>query len=207
MVGPCRKYQPPKTRTSKILWRGTPRSPASSAPALPADAYWVRPGRIAAGPYPGAPTAAEAAAKLTALLEAGVTTFIDLTEERDRHRRLEPYSHILRSVAQRRGVRATHLRLPIDDADVPPPWRMRVILDAIGTATAAGEVVYIHCWGGVGRTGTVVGCLLREAGVAPETVLADLRALRRHTSRGLRPSPETPHQAAYVTEWIPGRRA
>jgi len=24
--------------------------------------------------------------------------------------------------------------------------------------------VYVHCWAGVGRTGTVVGCLLREQG-------------------------------------------
>lgn len=173
---------------------------------LPADAYWVRQDRIAAGPYPGAATPEEAKAKLAALLAAGVTTFVDLTEEHDRHRRLEPYSHLLRSVAARRGIRATHLRLPIDDTDVPPAWRMRVILDAIDTAVGAGEVAYIHCWGGVGRTGTVVGCLLREAGATPDTVLADLQELRAHTTRASRPSPENARQADYVTGWTPGRR-
>ncbi len=145
--------------------------------------------------------------KLTALLTAGITTFIDLTEERDRFRQLAPYSELLKRTAAKVGVRATHLRLPIDDTDVPPAWRMRVILDAIDTAVAAGEVAYIHCWGGVGRTGTVVGCLLREAGVDSETVLDELQALRAHTPRGKRRrSPENARQCDYVTGWVPGRQ-
>jgi len=155
----------------------------------------------------GRHTRAEAEAKLTALLTAGITTFIDLTEERDRYRQLAPYSELLKRTAAKVGVRATHLRLPIDDTDVPPAWRMRVILDAIDTAVAAGEVAYIHCWGGVGRTGTVVGCLLREAGVDSETVLDELQALRAHTPRGKRRrSPENARQCDYVTGWVPGRQ-
>lgn len=175
--------------------------------ALPLDVFWVREGQIAAGPYPGAPTRAEAEAKLTALLTAGITTFIDLTEERDRYRQLAPYSELLKRTAAKVGVRATHLRLPIDDTDVPPAWRMRVILDAIDTAVAAGEVAYIHCWGGVGRTGMVVGCLLREAGASTEAVLDELQALRAHTPRGQRRrSPENARQSEYVTGWVAGRR-
>ncbi len=183
-----------------------PRPDDVAGDQLPADAYWVRPGRIAAGSYPGAPTKDEAEKKLSALLAAGITTFVDLTEEHDRYRRLEPYSRLLKDVAARRGIRATHLRLPIDDTDVPPAWRMRIILDAIDTAIAAGEVAYIHCWGGVGRTGTVVGCLLREAGVSADAVLGDIQSLRGHARRAARRSPENDRQADDVTGWIPGRR-
>lgn len=183
-----------------------PAGPAVVTAGVP-DAYWVVEGSIAAGLYPGAADREEARAKLTALLRAGITTFVDLTEERDRFRELTPYSHLLRLTAESLGVHATHLRLPIDDTDVPPAWRMRVILDAIETAAAAGEVVYIHCWGGVGRTGTVVGCLLRERGVPAGAALGSLQELRAHTPRGrTRPSPENARQREFVTGWEPRPR-
>lgn len=187
-----------------------PRSADTRRPATPnggplEDVYWVEEDRIAAGPYAGAPTKAEAAAKLNALLDLGVRTFVDLTEERDRYMELEPYSHLLKTLSAERGVVTTHLRLPIDDTDVPPRWRMRVILDAIETASAAGEVVYVHCWGGIGRTGTVVGCLPRERGTPPADVLDRLQSLRAHTPRGrTRTSPERGTQVDFVTGWTPG---
>ncbi|MFZ5949388.1 MAG: fused DSP-PTPase phosphatase/NAD kinase-like protein [Candidatus Rifleibacteriota bacterium] len=31
---------------------------------------------------------------------------------------------------------------------------------------AAGKPVYVHCWGGLGRTGVVVGCWSRRHGEA-----------------------------------------
>jgi len=40
---------------------------------------------------------------------------------------------------------------------VPSAALMRATLDAIYDAIDAGETLYLHCWGGVGRTGTVVG--------------------------------------------------
>jgi ADP-ribosylglycohydrolase len=174
----------------------------ASVPELPLDTFWVEEGRILAGPYPGAQTKGEAERKLRAFLKLGVTTFADLTEERDRLTRLEPYSHLLKLIATEMGVTVTHLRLPIDDMDVPPPWRMRVILDAIRTAVDAGETVYVHCWGGVGRTGTVVGCWLREHGSPPETVLAEIEVLRAMTEKAKhRPAPENDRQRNFVTGW------
>ena len=47
----------------------------------PTDCYWVEPGRLMAGEYPGDWTERSARRKLRALLDAGVRTFVDLTEQ------------------------------------------------------------------------------------------------------------------------------
>lgn len=56
------------------------------------NGHWVVEGRFAAGGYPGALNPDEAERKLTALLEAGIDHFIDLTAEGE----LVPYSDIAR---------------------------------------------------------------------------------------------------------------
>ncbi len=57
------------------------------------DSYWLVPGKLLAGEYPGAQAEAEARMKLRAFLDAGVTCFLDLTEEDEG---LRPYSPLLR---------------------------------------------------------------------------------------------------------------
>jgi ADP-ribosylglycohydrolase len=166
----------------------------------PGDSYWVLPSQLLAGPYPGAPRREDAAEKLEAFLDAGVTCFIDLTEEGEGPP-LAPYSRLLHTVAGRRSTRVTHLRMPIRDVTVPPSWHVRAVLAAIRAAIAEGETVYLHCWGGVGRTGTIVGCLLVENGISAEAVLDDIAKLRSQTSRAGRISPETEEQRLFVREW------
>ncbi|MCL5959467.1 MAG: tyrosine-protein phosphatase [Chloroflexi bacterium] len=49
----------------------------------------------------------------------------------------------------------------------PEEEEKRLILEAASAATArleVGEGVVIHCWGGTGRTGTVIACVLRVLG-------------------------------------------
>jgi protein-tyrosine phosphatase len=74
-------------------------------------------------------------------------------------------------------------------------------LDTIDAARNGG--VYVHCWGGVGRTGTVVGCwLLRHGMATPDNVIETIRLLRRADPvRGHRPSPETPEQRRFILDW------
>ena len=172
-----------------VAARLRPADPQQPAP-LPAGAYWALEGQVLAGPYPGA-TAAEAEPNLQQLLDLGVSCFVDLTEELEGPP-LEPYAPLLRRLARRRGQRVSHVRLPIRDPDVPTTWQMRSILDVIRMALAGGERVYVHCQGGIGRTGTVIACLLVEEGGEPEAVLDRL------ARRG---SPETDQQRRFVRSW------
>lgn len=158
--------------------------------------YWVQLGRLLAGPYPAARSEAETRARLRALLEAGVSVFVDLTEPHE----YAPYMPLALEEAGRLGRRVRHVRLPVVNFDVPEPDRMRAILDTIDAALIAGETVYVHCMGGIGRTGTAVGCWLVRHGQAGEDAL---RAIERLRGDGVE-SPETPEQFAFVRGWREG---
>lgn len=54
---------------------------------------------------------------------------------------------------------------------------MREILGLIDEAMAADRPVYVHCWGGVGRTGTVIGCHIAQRGLDGDAALQRLREL------------------------------
>ena len=51
---------------------------------------------------------------------------------------------------------------------------MSDILDAIDAALRDGKTVYVHCWGGVGRTGTVIGCWLVRHGKTGDEALSQI---------------------------------
>jgi protein-tyrosine phosphatase len=62
--------------------------------------------------------------------------------------------------------------------------------------------VHMHCWGGKGRTGTVVGCYLaRHAMAAGSDVIDMIKELRKNTEDFSDPSPETREQINMVIKW------
>jgi len=171
--------------------------------ALPAapDCYWVEPDRLLAGEYPGDDVESAARAKLRALLDCGIRTFIDLTQAQE----LESYEALLNAEADARALAVAYHRHPIRDADIPSGAGMREILATIRASVERGDRVYVHCWGGIGRTGTVVGCWLVETGRAGDDVIEAIRTLRAGTMKRRTQSPETSEQADFILDWPSGR--
>lgn len=170
------------------------------------ESYPVSP-QLIAGEYPGAArytTAAPTNEKLASLLDAGVTAFIDLTEAGE----LPSYADALDTLARERNVQVTHERHPIRDMSTNTPDAMRDTLDSIDAHHAAGRTVYVHCWGGIGRTGTTVACWLVRHGMSPDNALAAVdEGFSTMPKRALMPghtSPERPEQILVVKAWKAG---
>ena len=168
--------------------------------------YWVIPGKLFAGCYPGAKNPKEAAAKLTALIDSGIRHVINLIEPDERDNsgsRFVPYEDVMESIAAKMRISVTFDQLPIKDLSIPTEHHMTRILNQIDICIKHGKPVYVHCWGGIGRTGTVVGCyLVRHGLVSGKNVLAMIRDLRKDTEDSDRGSPETGEQREMVIEWL-----
>jgi protein-tyrosine phosphatase len=171
------------------------------------DSYWVRPGQLLAGEYPSDWNEEISREKLRRLLEAGVTLFLNLTEAGEYG--LRSYEPLLDQEAAALGRGVEHRRMSIRDRGTPTAETMTDILDTVDAAQAAGGTVYVHCYAGIGRTGTVVGCYLARHGMRGEEALAEiarLRApLRRDISDGWITSPETAAQREMVRDWPIGK--
>lgn len=165
------------------------------------NSYWVN-DHLLAGEYPGGYDDRATRAKLAPLLDAGVRVFIDLTE----HFELRRYDVILQEEAEARGVTVEYVRMSIRDANVTTVRHMREILAQIERHARGKRPTYVHCWGGVGRTGTVVGCHLVDQGHSGDEALAkvarlfatmSMEKLRNHPDG----SPETEAQRAMIRTW------
>lgn len=168
--------------------------------------YWVVEGRFAAGAYPGKRGRRElerVPEVIEQLLDAGIDRFVNLTQDHpggtDEH--LNHYDSDVRHAAE-------VARFPIRDVYIPTEELMIELLDAIDTDLNDGHNVYVHCWGGTGRTGTVVGCwLIRHGHAVPGNVLEVISDLRLGDV-GIgqtRVSPETEEQFEFVVSWEQGR--
>ena len=150
----------------------------------------IEEGRLIAGRHPCAWGPETAPEEVGSLLAAGVTLFLDLTQEGE----LEPYAHLVPRPAR-------HVRIPIRDFSVPSPEQLESALDEIDGELAAGGLVYVHCWAGCGRTGVVVGSWLVRHGWTPADALA-----RIAETRGLG-CPQTLEQRLLVLDRVPGARS
>lgn len=142
--------------------------------APPEGTSWIEPGRLLVGRYPE---------RVERLADVGVTLVVDLTEDGER----PAYAHLLTA-----GV--AHRRQPIRDFSCPDAGRMRATLDAIDGELDRGGVVFLHCLGGCGRTGTVAGCWLVRHGLTGDDALARLGGR----------CPETDEQRRMVRDWDEG---
>ncbi len=159
--------------------------------------YWVRPGQLLAGQHPGSFYITKAKQTLHQLLEAQVTIFIDLTEEKEYH----DYERLAQWEASRLRRFIAYYRIPIEDNKTPSPEVMVKILDTIDTAVSAGRIVYLHCLHGTGRTGIVVGCYLVRHGLNGELALAEIARIRQGSIDADISSPRHKEQREIVLDW------
>ncbi len=172
------------------------------------QAYWVKPGCLMAGCYPGAEHPDDAREKLNGLLAHGIHHVINLMEPTELNRAgkpFVPYEDQMTAIARAMGCAVKFDRRPIKDYGIPTRQGMAGILDLVDQSINSATPVYVHCLGGLGRTGTVVGChLARHGHAAGSNVLEVIQVLRKNTATGNLSSPETDQQIELVCSWRPG---
>ncbi len=155
-------------------------------------------GNVFAGEYPGDKYGEKSETKIRQMVHFGVRHFVDLTEEGE----LNPYAQLLPDDC-------TYTRFPIRDVSVPKSVDEveRWVYKIQELSRRNDGYVYIHCWGGVGRTGTIVACYLAERMNEPtfEDVLGSLRdkfSIMPKSSHRI--TPETKEQEVFIAKYVEG---
>jgi protein-tyrosine phosphatase len=148
-------------------------------PTLPAA------GRLICGPRPSRPFRAG----LAALVDAGVSTIACLLDDHEMPAEL---------VAAYETSALELLRYAIADFGRPADTDgLTVFVNDLLDRLRGGETIYLHCLAGIGRTGTVLACLLKTAGAADDPVRL-VRAI--YDPRAL----ETEEQQRFARAFLPG---
>lgn len=167
--------------------------------------YWVLPNKLLAGEIPSSKDNFRKLQKIQNLLDSDIDIIINLMEVVEMNfdnEQLEDYTASLMNEANKKNKKIEVLRYAIKDLSIPGENFMIEILNKIDHSINNGKKVYIHCWGGVGRTGTVIGCyLIRHGYAAPKQVIDTINYLKRTTSISHRNSPETLEQRQFILNW------
>lgn len=147
---------------------------------------------IYAGEYPGDKYGKKAEEKIEQMTHFGVRHYIDLTEEGE----LRPYSQLLP-----KGT--TYTRFPIRDCDVPSSIDdVEKLIRHIQKLSKRNDgYVYIHCWGGVGRTGTIVACYFAENNSFEKAMQLLRKQFSEMPKSSHRTTPDTNEQINFVKKY------
>lgn len=133
---------------------------------------WLIENRLAGVSYPGSEDA------LVLLSKLGVKALVSLSEQSVGINRLT-----------RHGLQAKHI--PISDLTAPTLSQVEQAIASIDDFLAQDQPVAVHCFVGLGRTGTILACYLVSRGSSARQAIEQVRTRRPG-------SIETPEQEAVV---------
>jgi atypical dual specificity phosphatase len=136
---------------------------------------WLLDGQLGASTYP------VEEADLQALADRGIRLLVNLHER--------PHADV---TLARVGLRQEHL--PVVDFRPPTLEQIERAVEVIEAALENGERVAVHCMAGLGRTGTLLACLLVRRGASLSEAINQVRAARPG-------SIETAGQMARIAEY------
>ena len=135
------------------------------------------------GAYPASQDDAETFDLLTSILKHGITKFVCLQQEYRAHGVTEAmwrnglalrpyYDDVVQIVGNKNQIESlkgfnivdsdklSFVHFPIRDCDITDDDRVIEVAKSLVKAIGEGEKLYLHCWGGHGRTGTLVSIML-----------------------------------------------
>jgi len=180
-------------------------------------ANWVAPGHVLVGRYPLTdPDVAEGRTAIRKLVvDACVSTFVCFQSEvppqdelgkwpregiKLHGRKCLRYAQLARQFA---GGRTLHfMHKPLDDLSAPGLDWLVGLVSNLEERVRNGEVLYLHCWGGRGRSAMVAACLLtRLYGLPAEEALQRVQLGYDSRDYDNCVSPETERQRQLVREF------
>lgn len=145
-----------------------PRPLPDAARSYVSDAFgprgflWLKKGVLAGTPLPGVFHDVEY--DLQALKRVGVTTLVTLTE-----------SPMDREILARHGI--SNIWEPIPDMHAPTMDQAKLLCQRLEESARDGETVAVHCYAGLGRTGTVLAATLIWEGMGALDALETVRRI------------------------------
>lgn len=142
--------------------------------------HWVVPKKLAAMSLPG--RVAPLADDLGQAHGIGIRAIATLTED-----------PLDARIVSRFGIENAHW--PVVDFDIPTIEQAAQFCRWVDEQIAAERPVGVHCWAGLGRTGTMIACwLVREPGTTTERILRTIRRIEPGFV-------QTAQQEAFVAVW------